>query len=177
MWNYELGIEKRLTHILTLDISGFVSDGDNLIRTGGAWPNLLLSNSGAFSHRGVELETKLDLLSNFYVHLTGTWLDPEDDTQASPGRKYGGSVYYDSGRLLLRASAESVSKLYGSNYSRNRLDDYTIADFYVSFRINRYLAINGEAKNLFDKSYAIISGFPLPGRTLFLGLSAGVENR
>ncbi len=175
MWNYELGLERRISNSLVIDLSGFVSQGGNLIRMSGAWPNFILSNSGSFEHRGIEAEAKLDFHRNFYVHISGAWLDPGDDTQASPGQKFSGGIHYASGRITCRLSAERVSKLYGSNFSINRLDDYTIADAHASYRLNDFLSVYGEAKNMFNKSYAIIDGYPLPGRTFFLGLSAGID--
>ncbi len=56
------------------------------------------------------------------------------------------------------------------------LGGFTVVDLTVSKKILDFtdfgsLTLTGEATNLFDKEYAYIKGYPMPGRSLFLGLA------
>lgn len=56
------------------------------------------------------------------------------------------------------------------------LGGFTVVDLAVSKKIVDFndfgsLTLTGEATNLFDKDYAYIKGYPMPGRSLFLGLA------
>lgn len=51
---------------------------------------------------------------------------------------------------------------------------FTLANLTASYKIferKRYgnLTLKGEIRNLFDKNYAYVKGYPMPGRTFFLG--------
>lgn len=55
------------------------------------------------------------------------------------------------------------------------LDGYTVADLTVSktlFSFQKYgdVSIKADIRNLFDEAYAVIQGYPSPGRTFFVGL-------
>lgn len=54
-------------------------------------------------------------------------------------------------------------------------DDFIVADFSIEKRIlnfNSYgdLTLRGEVNNLFDKDYSYVKGYPMPGRSFYLGL-------
>jgi outer membrane cobalamin receptor len=55
MWNYELGVSQIIAGRISLDLTGYVSEGKDIILTQGVYPNMILTNSGSFIHRGVEL--------------------------------------------------------------------------------------------------------------------------
>ena len=55
------------------------------------------------------------------------------------------------------------------------LDNYTVADLTVAktlFSSNKYgeVSIKAEIQNLFDEAYAVVQGYPMPGRTFYIGL-------
>jgi len=56
-----------------------------------------------------------------------------------------------------------------------KLSSSTVADLAVSWRLQENetwgaMTLRGELRNLFDKDYAYVKGYPMPGRNFFLGL-------
>jgi len=56
------------------------------------------------------------------------------------------------------------------------LDSYVVADLTATYRLMDHttwgrLSIRGEIKNLFDEEYAYVNGYPMPGRSFYLGLT------
>jgi len=51
---------------------------------------------------------------------------------------------------------------------------FMVADFSISTKILKTkfgkLTLKGEVKNLFDRNYSYVKGYPMPGRTFFIGL-------
>ncbi len=51
---------------------------------------------------------------------------------------------------------------------------FMVANFYISKKILKTkfgkLTLKGEIKNLFNRNYSYVKGYPMPGRTFFLGL-------
>ncbi|MCK5545538.1 MAG: TonB-dependent receptor, partial [Desulfobulbaceae bacterium] len=55
------------------------------------------------------------------------------------------------------------------------LDSYTVADLTVAktlFSFDKYgeVSIKAEIQNLFDEAYAVVQGYPVPGRAFYIGL-------
>lgn len=55
------------------------------------------------------------------------------------------------------------------------LDGYTVTDLSLTKRLASFnqwgrLKVNGQIRNLFDESYQSVKGYPMPGRSFFLGL-------
>ena len=55
------------------------------------------------------------------------------------------------------------------------LDSYTVVDLMVAktlFPSKKYgdVSIKAEIRNLFDEAYAVVQGYPMPGRTFYFGL-------
>ncbi|MCD6185420.1 MAG: TonB-dependent receptor [Deltaproteobacteria bacterium] len=60
-------------------------------------------------------------------------------------------------------------------YDRIRLGGFTIVDFVVTKKLYDFnefgsMTLRGEVKNLFDKDYAYVQGYPMPGRSFYIGL-------
>jgi vitamin B12 transporter len=79
------------------------------------------------------------------------------------------------------------ARLNFTHYGRHEITDYegtgattlgpdTVADFSVGkelFDMNKFgkIRLKGEINNLFDRDYALVQGYPSPGRTFYLGLN------
>jgi len=53
---------------------------------------------------------------------------------------------------------------------------FNVADFMISKKLVEFpgygsFTVRGEVMNLFDEEYAYVKGFPMPGRSYFIGLS------
>ena len=68
---------------------------------------------------------------------------------------------------------QHVAGLYGADFARNRLPDYTIVNARLAARINGRFGVHVEGENLLDEEYQVMAGYPMPGR----GVSVGVHAR
>ena len=191
---YEIGIDLSYTSFNS-SLTYFYTDfkdkiqGCTLDNGDSSWENL-----GDATISGFEAEFSYDFGSLFnwklevkpYVNFTylTEYEDEEEkeELQYTPEMtaSYGISISdYDgfSTRLNFAYAGENDITDYESGwpYKDMEADDFTVADFMISKRIiktERYggLTLRGEIKNLFDKDYEYVKGYPMPGRSFFLGL-------
>jgi iron complex outermembrane receptor protein len=175
MWNYELGISQTLVGRISLDLTGFVSEGKNIILTQGVYPNLTLSNSGSFVHRGVEFSGSAFLSNDFHLQTSYSFIDPGKETRSVPKHKLfiGGDYTYRIATFSL--SIQHIEGMYGKDNSQNSLDNYTNIGAKISIRATSQFSLNFSADNILDKSYQTILGYPMPGRTLSAALSWSLQ--
>ena len=166
MWNYELGVSQTLAGRISLDVTGFVSEGKNIILTQGVYPNLTLSNSGSFIHRGVEFSGSAFISSDLHLQTSYSFIDAGKETRSVPKHKIFMGCDYTYRITTLSLSIQHVAGMYGSDNSQNLLEDYTNIGAKVSVRAMSQCSINLSVENLLDKSYQTILGYPMPGRTV-----------
>lgn len=171
MWNYELGLLYSVDRIAGLELTGFVSEGSNLIRVGGVFPRLVLSNSGTFTHRGVEVSGKTLLWQHAELDFSYSFLEPGDQTSANPKHKvaFGGTARFAPATFFL--GLQYVSKLYGADFGRKPLPDYSIVDARVTVEIGSGFTAHVAAENILNRTYQILADYPMPGRTIFVGVN------
>jgi outer membrane receptor protein involved in Fe transport len=171
MWNYEAGLLYHFGDRASGELTGFIDDGTNMIRVGGFFPNLVLSNSGRFVHRGVEFSGTLRAASGIDLDLTYGYLDPGDQTMASPRHKLyvGGS--YEWAVVRWNLGIQHVEKLYGADFGGEPLPDYTIVNSRITWKWLPNISFFISGENLLNTGYTIMYGYPMPGRTLIGGLS------
>jgi outer membrane receptor protein involved in Fe transport len=171
MWNYEVGLLQNFGEIAHIEVTGFQAEGSNIILTSGAYPNLKLSNSGSFKHNGIELSAGLNPTPDLDVDLTYGFLDPGDQTNANPKHKLflGGS--YRVAPVTFTVGAQYIADLFGDDFGRESLPDYLLLNARVTSVIAGGLSAYLAAENILDRSYQILYDYPMPGRTLFLGLN------
>lgn len=175
LWSYEAGVLHRFTERMRVEISGYIADGSNLIRTTGAFPNLMLSNSGKFTHRGVEVSGSYMPAESFSLDATYGYLDPDEQTTANPRHKLFVGASYGFSLLTFSGSVQHVARLFGADFNQRRLPDYTLVNLRASAAVGGGLSAYVAIENLFDTDYQIIYDYPMPGRTVFAGLRWGSE--
>jgi iron complex outermembrane receptor protein len=171
MWNYELGISQTLAGRISLDMTGFVSEGKNIILAQGVWPNMKLANSGSFIHRGVEFSGSAFVSNDLHLQTSYSFIDPGKNTRSVPKHKIfiGGDYIYRI--MTFSLTIQYVDGMYGSDNSKNPLNDYTNIGIKVLVRVLSQISINISVDNLLDESYQTILGYPMPGRTLSVGIN------
>ncbi|MBN2357360.1 TonB-dependent receptor, partial [candidate division KSB1 bacterium] len=166
MWNYEMGGTYLITANLKLDAAVFRSEGSDLIRQLGQWPNIKLVNSSQFVHSGFELTGEWRLWQNLHTGLSYSWIDVGDQTLNTPGKKWNLFANYQWHRFQVYARVMHVQDLYGADNRQNPLSDYLILDGAVTCRFWDGLSLRLGGKNLNDADYQTMYGYPMPGRTL-----------
>jgi outer membrane cobalamin receptor len=155
---------------VSIELSAFLAEGSNIILTSGTYPNLKLSNSGSFTHRGVELTGRLSPIRRLDFDLSYSYLDPGNQTNANPRHKAYLAGACIVGPITMTVGAQYVADLYGDDYGRKPLPDYFLLNARVTMILVHHLSVYLAAENLLERSYQILYDYPMPGRTVFVGL-------
>jgi iron complex outermembrane receptor protein len=174
MWNYELGVTQTFAGRISLDLTGFVSEGKNIILTQGFWPNMTLSNSGSFIHRGVEFSGSAFISNDLHLQTSYSFIDPGKESRSIPKHKIFLGCDYTYRMATLSLSIQHVAGMYGSDNNLNPLEDYTNLGAKVSIRASSQFSVNLSVENVLNQSYQTILGYPMPGRTLSIGINCTI---
>ncbi len=174
MWQYEVGFNQIIADRVTVDIVGFLQEGNNLIRSepdpnapGGS----RLANTGQFSHRGIETALSIHATNELAINLTTTNLDLEDDTALAPHNIYSFGIAFTPGKWTVNVDGRWITELYNRDNKQDKLNDFVVVDAQVSYRINSAVRLFVAADNLFDEEYELVKNFPMPGLGVYGGFS------
>lgn len=166
MWNYEMGVLRSFGPLSSVEVTAFLSEGTNMIRTEGRFPNLRLSNSGRFVHRGFELSGSFTLPLSMELEMTYSYLDPGAQTMASPRHKVFGELRYGYRAWTANLGVQSIAGLYGADNATKAMADYTVLSARITYAVVEGLELHVAAENLTDVSYQTMWDYPMPGRTV-----------
>jgi outer membrane receptor protein involved in Fe transport len=168
MWNYEAGVLHRFGELATAEVTIFQAEGENIVRTEGAYPNLKLRNSGAFIHRGLEIAGGVPITPQLSTELSYGYLAPGEQTIANPRHKLYTGGRFTSGITAINVGVQYVSGLYGADKSQSLLEDYATLQARITVTPAPGLSLFVSGDNLLNTSYQTMTGYPMPGRT-FMG--------
>jgi outer membrane receptor protein involved in Fe transport len=164
MWNYELGFSQQLAGRFKWEGVLFRAKGHDLIRLTGAWPNFKLVNSGSFEHTGYEMTLEWAPLDPLQIGASWSKNDLQDQTMTSPGKKLTVYAHYAVGPIKMNLQAMAIQDLYGADFHKQPMSDYTLVNAQVSARVWKPLSLTISVKNLFDETYQTFFNYPMPGR-------------
>jgi len=181
-WDYEVGINVEVVSWMEVKVSAFRNEVRDLIYSPGKF--IQFQNIGRVRFQGVETEWLVEPVPGItlfvnYTYMDGWDLDADSRTPYTPEHKvsYGATILQWDFRLSYQGVF--VSERETGDALTPMLPAYHVADLKLarSLELSRIsagskLELFGAIQNLFDKSYEEILGFPLPGRTFLLGVSA-----
>jgi outer membrane cobalamin receptor len=170
MWNYEVGVLRSFGRLQSVEFTVFVSEGTNMIRTEGRYPNLRLTNSGRFVHRGIELAGSFVLPWDIGLETTYSYLDPGAQTMGSPRHKLFAELRYGFGAWMVNLDVQSVAGLHGADNSTRALPDYMTLSARITCEFADGLQLHVAGENLTEVSYQTMWDYPMPGRTVQAGV-------
>ncbi len=170
MWNYELSFLRSFGPFNSVEVTAFVSEGTNMIRTEGRFPNLKLTNSGKFVDRGVEVAAAWRLPWDLTMDATYGYLDAGAQTMASPRHKVFAELRYTNGPWIANLSVRSIAGLYGADNATRALPDYTTLAARVTFGLADGIDVHISGENLTGVTYQTMWDYPMPGRTVQVGV-------
>lgn len=193
---WELGVEYNpgaLETSLTWFSTDFSDKIDFTATADGAstWENLgSASISGFEGELSFDIGQKMNWAYEFKPYLSFTWLTELDDYDTGNDLKYlsekrasfGIAVSNFDGlstRLNVAYTGEQeVEDWESGTYPTPTvtLDDFFVTDFVISKRVYQSekagaFTVRVEARNIFDEDYAYVKGYPMPGRSFFMGLN------
>jgi vitamin B12 transporter len=150
-------------------------------------------NIGDATIAGFEMELSYDvgLLMQWdwevrpYVGLT--WLTEYEDDETGEDLQYISATNYSAGlavagdgiscrlNMAYTGSQDVTDYESGWPYQDVNLASFTVVDLFTSFRLIENeqlgtLTLRNELRNMFDKEYAFVKGYPMPGRSFYMGL-------
>jgi outer membrane cobalamin receptor len=175
LWNYEIGTMHMIGSRFSSELAIFQSEGQNMILTSGRYPNMKLSNSGSFIHRGVEISgTYLPSVDNLKLQGNYTFIDAGKETCSVPKHKIFASAQYGYNIYTVAVSAQHIEIMYGSNNSNDLLPNYTLVDLKLSAHILPIMSVSLGVDNLLDETYYTMLGYPMPGTTVNVGVQTSL---
>ena len=174
MWNYEMAFSWMAADRFRFESVLFRSEGSELIRLQGRYPNMVLSNSGSFVHSGYELSASWLPVADGEITAAWSKIDPGDQTMNTPGKKLSLSIDIPWQSLRFSVAAQHIRDLYGADYRAQPLADHTLVDAAVQWRALPWLSGRLLLKNLLDSEYQTMTGYPMPRRYAMLEWTAGI---
>lgn len=171
MWNYEAAILKQFFGgRLKTELTGFYAQGDNLIEITGVFPEVTYSNTGDFTHYGIEFESRFVVNENIDLNANYAWLYMEEPVTAAPEHQLFAEGNYSLGKFVFTLNALYINNLYTRTMPTEATQTYTLVNARVRFQINRFLSVYVAGNNLLDQEYEINYDYPMPGITVFGGV-------
>jgi iron complex outermembrane receptor protein len=97
-------------------------------------------------------------LSNPEIFLTDT---PQQKLFAS-------AVWHADAALEVTGSAEGYTQRYSSTDGKQVAPGFAVANLKVGYRLKGGTLLEGGVRNLFDRLYSFVEGYPEAGRTIFV---------
>jgi iron complex outermembrane receptor protein len=170
LWNTEIGINQHLGNRFQIEVAGFRSSGDNLIRRDNPGYPFQWINSGEFTHFGYEVIANWLPLNSLEMGLSWTHVDVGEETQYTPGRKL--TIYARSGFMgfNLGANLIHVRELYGMDSHKLPMENYTLVHLSLHRKILNHVIVRLALKNALNADYQSMYGYPMPGRHVMMDM-------
>ena len=180
--NWDFGVGYGSEH-LEVSCSGYRTEAVDLIKYFGAWPSAEVVNIGHVVIWGVEAMVAVKRLGPVSVLLTGDWQDVGRYTRQNPNAKVNFTL--DIGQAFGHhfvggsVNGEWVHGLFMADYARQPIGDVFVMDLSLRYRYtSRERALTLEPyvllRNLLDRRYAYVEGYPMPGFNVLAGLKVGI---
>jgi outer membrane cobalamin receptor len=173
MVNYEIGVlQKLLENKLSLELTVFRANGDNLIQTVAGSNGTKYQNTGEFTNTGIEFAGTYRPTEKLTLNANYSYISMKQPIIASPEQQLYVSGTYKWSKLSINISAQHIHNLYTKvTATIKEKDSYTLLNSKVSYLINKYIDVFVKGENLTDKKYYINYAYPMPGIIVFGGFN------
>jgi outer membrane cobalamin receptor len=178
VWNYETGINQRLSSRMSFDLTGFLMKGENLIELGAnpsTPPLFLFQNIGRFDFTGVEGGVRLetDELNGqiYYSHL-----NPKEKTTGRPEDKLSMKIGLHKSKSSLSLDGQYVWNYYAQDHHQEKMNPFFVLNSKVSHAITKHLELFAGVENILKELYQVYVDLPsssgvyqMPRRSFSIG--------
>lgn len=182
MMNYEFGLAQSFfKDRVSADISLFWLEGKNAIQVvpnDAPPPPMKRANTGEFTHKGIEIETRMQLLQNLVSELNYSYLNMKSPRLGAPENMLFAGLNYKLDKLSFVLQANYIGGLYSrldnvstAGISEESIETYFLLNAGIKYRPLKWAELYVSGKNLLNKEYLINYGYPMPGANLMTGLS------
>jgi iron complex outermembrane receptor protein len=180
MMNYEIGwAQSLLKNKVSADISVFWLEGKNaleVIPNDAPPPPVKRANTGSFTHKGFEIETRINLLRNLNSEITYSYLNMKTPRLGAPENQFFAGLNYRMDKFSFVLQANYIGGLYSRLESAFPVleavsEDYFLLNGGVKYRPVKWAELYVSAKNLLNTRYQVNYGYPMPGINGLVGLN------
>ena len=174
LWNYEIGLVQSVwQQKIQFEVTAFIMDGENLIMevpTGMPGPPQR-RNTGSFTNKGIELQTKFKARKNLNFLLNYSFLDASESVLYAPEHNLGFQTRYSIKKLSIHAGLQHIAGLNTTLLTENEQENYTLLNARVSLEAAPWLQVFINGDNLLDTEYEVEKGYPMPGINVLGGIN------
>lgn len=172
LWNYEAGIKQRLfDNRLRINLNSFLIEGEDFIVMTGMFPNNQNQNIKNISNRGLELETSYYATPQLSFSANYSFLKMGSKIIGAPEHQAFAEVYYQLNKFLFNINLRTISNLYTvASASLEKKQSFTLLNATVWYKVYKNITAFVKTDNLLDRSYEVIDGYPMPGRSFNIGI-------
>jgi iron complex outermembrane receptor protein len=172
MMNYEIGIiQQFMKNKLSLELTGFKANGDNLIITVMDSLSPKNENSGKFSNTGIEFAANFKPIDNLIFIANYSYISLDVPIIATPEQQIFISGTYKWNKLAVNLSVQHIHDLYTQTTPEEIKESFTLLNSKISFTFNKFVDVFVKGENLTDNKYTINYGYPMPGFIVFGGVN------
>lgn len=166
MMNYEVTIGKHFSQYLTADLTGYFSEGKDMIQV----INSKNVNTGRFINKGIELSLNSNPINNLTLRGSYSYLYTtlSNLTGAPRSQYFLGASWQPISRLSVDLQGRYTSHLYVSD--KTDLQNYALLDLKLAYKILDCLEVFSTLNNITDSKYTINEGYKMPGFTAMGGV-------
>lgn len=168
MMNYEISVGKRFSRYLSVELTGYLSHGTDMIQV----VDQKNVNTGKFTNKGIEISASSHPIDRLHLYATYSYLHTSlsDLVGAPKNQYYLGAELSFFGRLRVAADLKGVGGLYVAEDIKHQ--NYALLNLKLTLEICRYVAIFARLENITDAQYVINRGYEMPGFTVLAGFKA-----
>lgn len=158
-WSSEIGIRQILASVLSVDLTVYYIDAENLI----VFMAPEAVNTGGVVNKGLELLTIFTPTDWFEMIFSYTYLDQNHRIEGLAPHVLNWINRFFWRSFALQSSTSLVDNLHFSD----RNEDYCVTDLKLSYALNERARFTFKINNIFDDDYEMVEGYPMPGRWLW----------
>ena len=175
MMNYELTISKYFSRYFSMDVTGYFSEGSNMIQTasvatpeGGSTNRNM--NTGSFRNKGIEVSAQSHPVDALSLRASYSYMHTSlDNLTAAPKNQYFLGIGWQALRqLTVDAELRGIGGLYVAQNVEHQ--NYALLGFRLTYKPVKWLDVFAHLDNLTDAKYMINNGYEMPGFTAMGGV-------
>ena len=167
--NYETGVMHTIKNSATsFELTFFLIDGNNLIVN---VPLKGLMNSGEINNKGAEFSAGTQLNKNLGINCAYSFIGMKMPLFATPQHQLFLSAFYKTGKFTFSPSIQFVINLDTDPTPAVSKESYTLLKAKATYYFSKHFQVFINGDNLLNQTYEINRYYPMPGATVFAGLS------
>jgi iron complex outermembrane receptor protein len=169
--NYELSIlQALLNNKMKIELNVYYIKGDNLIQVAMVDGKPRNVNTGKIENKGMEVTAKYQATNHLRFSANYSLLDMTYKIRTVPEHKLYFSVNYIKDRWSVASGIQGVGNLYTQTSPQPVKESFALWNARINYQALKGMDIFLRGENLLGQSYEIMTGYPMPGTTVFGGI-------